>query len=95
MGNFSYDNYTIQNSKLANTISSLQGNVIENTGEKSGCGSKIGKGCLWAVIVVIIMMLQMCITAIMKQKGRNAVRNHYSYVMPHKQQMTSHVYELL
>lgn len=90
-----YDNYTIQNSKLANTISSLQGNVIENTGEKSGCGSKIGKGCLWAVFVVIIMMLQMCITAIMKQKGRNAVRNHYSYVMPHKQQMTSHVYELL
>lgn len=79
-----FDNYTIQDSKLEDKISSLQGNIAENTGDTSGCGSKIGKGCMWAVIVVIVIMLQMCITAIMKEKGRNDVRNRYSYFMPYK-----------
>ena len=89
-----YDNYTIQNPKLADKISSLQRNTAGNTGETYGCGTKIGKGCMWAVIFVIVMMLQMCISAIMKQKGRHDVRNRYSYVIP-KQQTTSHVYKLL
>ena len=90
-----FDNYKIQDSKLADRISSLQSNVAENAGNASSCGSKIGKGCMWAVIIVIVMILQMCIGAIMKQKGRNAVRDQYSYVMPHKQQQISHVYKLL
>lgn len=89
-----YDNYRIQNPRLANKISSLQSNTTGNIDETSGCGSKIAKGCMWVVIFVIVMMLQMCISAIMKQKGRHDVRNRYSYVIP-KQQTTNHVYKLL
>lgn len=90
-----FNNYTIHDSKLANTISTLQCNLEKSTGKTSGGSSKIGKGCMWAVVVVIILLLQMCVTAIMKQQSRNAVKSRYSYVVPHKQQLISHVYKLL
>ncbi len=89
-----FENYEIKDQSLANSISSLQTNIEVNEKPSSGCGAKMGKGCMWAVIIVIGLMLQMCITAIMKQKGRNAVRNRYSYVMPQKTAI-SHVYQLL
>lgn len=43
----------------------------KNDSKTTGCKSLIGKGCKWVVIVVIVMMLQMCITAIMKQQVLN------------------------
>lgn len=89
-----FANYEIKDQSLANTISSLQTNIEVNEQPSSGCGAKIEKGCMWAFVIVIVLMLQMCITAIMKQKGRNAVRNRYSYVMPQKPAI-SHVYQLL
>ena len=89
-----FANYEIKDQSLAKTINSLQTSIKVNQQPSSGYGSKIKKGCMWAVIFVIVMMLQMCITAIMKQKGRNAVRNGYSYVMPQKPAI-SHVYQLL
>lgn len=89
-----FANYEIKDQSLANTISSLQTNIEVNEQPSSGCVAKIGKGCMWAFVIVIVLMLQMCITAIMKQKGRNAVRNRYSYVMPQKPAI-SHVYQLL
>ena len=90
-----YEDYEIKDQRLASTIDSLQANTEESDNTSSGCGSQIGKGCMWAAIIVIVMMLQMCITAIMKQKGRNAVRNRYSYVIPQKPTIISHVYQLL
>jgi DnaJ-class molecular chaperone with C-terminal Zn finger domain len=89
-----FANYEIKDRSLANTINSLQTNIEVSEQTSSGCGTKIGKGCMWAVVIVIVLMLQMCITAIMKQKGRNAVRNRYSYVMPQKP-ANSNVYQLL
>ena len=89
-----YDNYRIQDSRLADKISSLQSNTTGNMDEASGCGSKMAKGCMWAIIFAIVLILQMCVSAIMKQRGRLDVRNKYSYVIPQKQ-MTCHVYKLL
>ena len=92
-----FENYEIKDKRLADIINKLQTVVFENeeSSSKSGCASKLGKGCLWIVIAIVVMMLQMCITAIMKQQGRNAVRNRYSYVIPQTQKVISHVYELL
>ena len=77
-----YENYKIQDAKLEDTISSLQVNISKNAEDPSGCGYKLGKGCFWIFVVVILFMLQTCFSAIMKQKGRNAARNGYSYVIP-------------
>lgn len=92
-----FENYEIKDKRLADIITKLQTVTVENeeASSDSGCASKLGKGCLWIVIAIVVMMLQMCITAIMKQQGRNAVRNRYSYVMPQTQKVISHVYELL
>lgn len=90
-----FENYEIKDQRLARTINSLQSNMEESCNTSSGCGSKIGKGCMWAVVIVIVMMLHMCITAIMKQQGRNAVKNRYSYVFPQKPTIISHVCQLL
>ena len=89
-----FENYEIKDQKLASTINSFQSNIEENGNSSSGFGSKIGKGCMWAVIIVIVMMLQMCIGAIMKQKGRSDVRYRNTYVIPQKPAI-SHVYQLL
>lgn len=89
-----FANYEIKDERLANIINSLQTNIEESDDTFSGCGSKIGKGCMWAIVIVFVMMLQMCINAIMKQQGRNAVRNRYSYIMPQKP-VICHVYQLL
>ena len=89
-----FTNYEIKDKRLANIISSLQTKPEERDNTSSGCGSKIGKGCMWAIVIVFVMMLQMCINAIMKQQGRNAVRNRYSYIMPQKP-VICHVYQLL
>lgn len=80
--------------RLANIISSLQTNTEKKDNTSTGCGSKIGKGCMWAIIIVILMMLQMCIGAIMKQKGRSDVRYRNTYVIPQKPAIC-HVYQLL
>lgn len=92
-----FENYEIKDKRLADIINKLQTIVVENeeSSFNSGCTSKLGKGCLWIVIAIVVMMLQMCITAIMKQQGRNAVRNRYSYVIPQTQKVISHVYKLL
>ena len=79
-----FENYEIKDQNLTRTYNSLQSNMEERCNSSSGRGSKIAKGCMWIVIIVIVMMLQMCITTIMKQQVLNTVRNHYSYVMPQK-----------
>ena len=84
----------IKDERLANIISSLQTNTEKKDNTSTGCGSKIGKGCMWAIIIVILMMLQMCIGAIMKQKGRSDVRYRNTYVIPQKPAIC-HVYQLL
>lgn len=89
-----FENYQIKDQRLASTINPLQSNIEESGNSSSGCGSKIGKGCMWAVIIVIVMMLQMCIGAIMKQKGRSDVRYRTTYVITQKPAI-SHVYQLL
>lgn len=89
-----FTNYEIKDKRLANIISSLQTKPEERDNTSSGCGSKIGKGCMWTIIIVIVMMLQMCIGAIMKQKGRSDVRYRNTYVTPQKPAV-SHVYQLL
>lgn len=89
-----FANYEIKDERLANIISSLQTNTEKKDNTSTGCGSKIGKGCMWAIIIVILMMLQMCIGAIMKQKGRSDVRYRNTYVIPQKPAIC-HVYQLL
>lgn len=89
-----FANYEIKDERLANIISSLQTNTKKKDNTSTGCGSKIGKGCMWAIIIVILMMLQMCIGAIMKQKGRSDVRYRNTYVIPQKPAIC-HVYQLL
>lgn len=89
-----FANYEIKDERLANIISSLQTNTEKKDNTSTGYGSKIGKGCMWAIIIVILMMLQMCIGAIMKQKGRSDVRYRNTYVIPQKPAIC-HVYQLL
>ena len=89
-----FANYEIKDERLANIISSLQTNTEKKDNTSTGCGSKIGKGWMWAIIIVILMMLQMCIGAIMKQKGRSDVRYRNTYVIPQKPAIC-HVYQLL
>lgn len=89
-----FANYEIKDERLANIISSLQTNTEKKDNTSTGCGSKIGKGCMWTIIIVILMMLQMCIGAIMKQKGRSDVRYRNTYVIPQKPAIC-HVYQLL
>lgn len=89
-----FANYEIKDERLANIISSLQTNTEKKDNTSTDCGSKIGKGCMWAIIIVILMMLQMCIGAIMKQKGRSDVRYRNTYVIPQKPAIC-HVYQLL
>ena len=91
-GNF--DNYSIEDVKLADKISTLQNNISENVGNPSGCAAKIGKGCMWAFIYVVIFLLITFIGAIMKQKGRSDVSYRNTYVIPQKPAI-SHVYQLL
>lgn len=80
-----YENYQIKNAELAKTIGSLQTNMAaSNDSSSSGFASKLGKGCLWAIVIVILFIFQTCVSAIMKQQGRNAARNGYSYVVPQK-----------
>ena len=81
-----FANYEIKDERLANIISSLQ----TNTEKKDNTST----GCMWAIIIVILMMLQMCIGAIMKQKGRSDVRYRNTYVIPQKPAIC-HVYQLL
>lgn len=82
-----FDNYKIQDSKLADAISSLQGSIVENAGETSGSGSKIVNGCIWTFVLIVICMLSTCFRMVMKQRRHNSVRNSYSYVIsePQKQ----------
>lgn len=89
-----YDNYSIENDILAKKISTLQNNISENVGNPSGLAVKIGKGCMWAFIIVVISLLSTCIGAIMKQKGRSDVRYRNTYVILQKPAI-SHVYQLL
>lgn len=89
-----YDNYRIEDDKLADKISTLHYNISENAGNPSGLAAKIGKGCMWAFIIVVISLLSTCIGAIMKQKGRSDVRYRNTYVIPQKPSF-SHVYQLL
>ena len=89
-----YDNYSIEDDRLADKISTLQNNISEKADNHNGLAAKIGKGCMWAFIIVVIFLFSTCFSAIMKQKGRNAVRNRFSYVMPQKSAI-SHVYQLL
>ena len=77
-----FENYEIKDQQLARVISSLQPTSYESEESSSGCALKIGKGCMWTFVAIILFMLQTCFGAIMKQRGRNAVRNSYSYVMP-------------
>ena len=58
-----FANYEIKNKRLANIITYLQ----TNEEESDDTSSKIGKGCLWSVIGLILYMLQMCISALGKQ----------------------------
>ena len=53
-----FANYEIKDQSLAKTINSLQTSIKVNQQPSSGYGSKIKKGCMWAVIFVIVMMLQ-------------------------------------
>lgn len=89
-----YENYSIEDDKLADKISTLHNNISENAGNPSGLAAKIGKGCMWAFIIIVISLLSTCIGAIMKQKGRSDVRYRNTYVIPQKPSF-SHVYQLL
>ena len=77
-----YDNYTILNSKLADRVSSLQGDIAANAGKTSGCNPKIVNGCIWTFILIIIFMISTCLGMILKQRRHKSMRNHYSYVIP-------------
>ena len=75
-----YENYVIKDQQLAKTIKLLRTNMVPIHDSSSDWGIKIGKGCLLVFVFVIFFVIQTCCSAIMEQKGRNSVKNSYSYV---------------
>ena len=53
-------NYEIRDKRLANIINTLQADTDEMQESPSGCGSKLGKGCIWVIIIIFILFLQTC-----------------------------------
>lgn len=78
-----YEDYQIQNQELAHIIEALQADENDDP-MSSGCADKMRKGCMWVLMFIVFFILHTCVGAIMKQKGREAVKNSYSYVIPQK-----------
>ena len=78
-----YEDYQIQNQELAHIIEALQADENDDP-MYSGCADKMRKGCMWVLMFIVFFILHTCVGAIMKQKGREAVKNSYSYVIPQK-----------
>ena len=73
-----YENYLIKEKHLACIISKLQTNANEKHGKLPKFASKIGKGCLWLIILILLYFVSTCINAYMTQQGRDSVKRSYS-----------------
>ena len=55
-----FGNYEIRDKRLANIINSLQADSDKRQESSSSCGSKLGEGCIWVIIIIFIFFLQTC-----------------------------------
>lgn len=81
-----FENYEIKDKRLANIINSLQTNVEKKPESPSGCSSKLRKGCLWVIIVVLLFLLQTCFRIAVKHRNRTITKS-YIYTEPNKLSM--------
>ena len=84
------DDYEIKNERLTHVIEYVQEKLqkgsksIGTNKQPTSIGEKIGKGCAFVILIIIAAMFKTCIGAVMKEKGKQDVRNSYSYVIQSK-----------